>query len=61
MIEKDGDISIVSNGFWQGTIVYMEICTNVDVNPNDVVENRTDIEAEFNEPFLESDELNTLW
>lgn len=31
------------------------------VNPNDVVENRTDIEAEFNEPFLESDELNTLW
>ncbi len=39
----------------------MEICTNVDVNPNDVVENRTDIEAEFNEPFLESAELNTLW
>ena len=61
LIDKNGDISIVSNGFWQGTIVYMEICTNVDVNPNDVVENRTDIEAEFNEPFLESDELNTLW
>ena len=61
LIDKDGDISIVQNGLWQGTIVYMEICTNVDVNPNDVVENRTDIEAEFNEPFLESDELNTLW
>ena len=61
LIDKNGDISIVSNGFWQGTIVYMEISTNIDVNPNDVVENRTDIEAEFNEPFLESDELNTLW
>ena len=61
LIDKDGDISIVQNGLWQGTIVYMEICTNIDVNPNDVVENRTDIEAEFNEPFLESDELNTLW
>lgn len=61
LIDKDGDISIVQNGLWQGTIVYMEICTNIDVNPNDVVENRTDIEAEFNEPFLESDELNILW
>lgn len=61
LIDKDGDISIVQNGLWQGTIVYMEICTNIDVNPNDVVENRTDIEAEFNEPFLESDELNALW
>ena len=61
LIDKDGDISIVQNGLWQGTIVYMEISTNIDVNPNDVVENRTDIEAEFNEPFLESDELNTLW
>lgn len=61
LIDKDGDISIVQNGLWHGTIVYMEICTNIDVNPNDVVENRTDIEAEFNEPFLESDELNTLW
>ena len=61
LIDKDGDISIVQNGLWQGTIVYMEISTNIDVNPNDVVENRTDIEAEFNEPFLESDELNALW
>lgn len=61
MINKNGDISIVQNGLWQGTIVYMEICTNIDVNPNDVVENRTDIDAEFNEPFLESDELNILW
>lgn len=28
----------------------------MELNPNDVVEHRTDIEAEFNEPFLESDE-----
>ena len=49
------------NGLWQGTIIYMEISTDVDFNPNDVVENRSDIEAEFNEPFLETDELSKLW
>lgn len=61
LTESNGEVSVIQNGLWQGTIIYMEISTNVELNPNDVVEHRTDIEAEFNEPFLESDELNSLW
>lgn len=61
LIESNGELSIIENGFWQGSIIYMEISTDVDINPNDVVEHRTNIESEFNEPFLESDELNSLW
>lgn len=61
LIESGGNISVEENGLWQGTIIYMEISTDVDFNPNDVVENRSDIEAEFNEPFLETDELSKLW
>lgn len=61
LTEKDGKLTIIENGLWQGTIIYMEISTNIELDPNDVVEHRTDIEAEFNEPFLESNELNELW
>lgn len=61
LTEADGKISIIENGLWQSTIIYMEISTNIELDPNDVVEHRTDIEAEFNEPFLESNELNELW
>ena len=61
LIDVGGDIKIEENGLWQGTIVYMEISTDIDVNPNGIVENRSDIEAEFNEPFLETDELSKLW
>lgn len=61
LIEEGGEISIINNGCWQGTVVYMAIMTSVDVNPKDIVEHRTDIESEFNEPFIESDELTSLW
>lgn len=57
LTESNGEISIFQNGLWQGTIIYMEISTNVELNPNDVVEHRTDIEAEFNKPFLDSGQL----
>ena len=61
LIETGGDVKVVENGLWKGTVVYMEISTIIDLDPNDVVDHRTDIEAEFNESFLESDELEALW
>lgn len=61
LVESQGTLTVTQNGLWQGTIIFMEIRTSVDLDPNDVVEHRTDVEAEFNEPFLESDDLSNLW
>lgn len=61
LISKDGETMVVENGFWQGTIIFMEISTSKEINPNDVVEHRTDAEAEYNEAFVETDELEVLW
>ena len=46
---------------WQGTSVFMELQTNKEINPHDVVANRTDCAAEYNETFLQDKELNELW
>lgn len=61
LIEENGHTTIVDNGFWQGTIIYMEISTSLDIDPNDVVDNRTNIEDEYNESFIDTDELDALW
>lgn len=53
--------SVTSTDFWQGTIVYFEIHSNREINPNDVVEGRTDCEEEFNETFLEDGGFDDLW
>ena len=34
---KNGETEVIENGHWQGTIVYMEISTSREINPNDVV------------------------
>lgn len=46
---------------WQGTTVFLELQTNKEINPHDVVANRTDCAAEYNETFLQDKELNELW
>lgn len=61
LTNKEGEVEIVENGFWQGTIVYMEISTSREIDPNDVVEHRTDAEVQYNECFVETDELFALW
>lgn len=38
LISKDGKTEVVENGLWQGTIVYMEITTSKEIDPNDVVD-----------------------
>ena len=58
---QDSYAKVSEASFWQGTIVYMEIHTSLDIDSNEVVEHRTDAESEYNEFFVETDELETLW
>ena len=61
LLLHQGDLSTQEADFWQGTIVYMELQTNKDINPNAIVDFRTDTENEFNTLFIDSNDLETLW
>ena len=59
---EDGIPTIDSDGFWQGTLVYFEIISDREIDPNDVVDNRTDVQSQYNEVFLEGqDAFDELW
>lgn len=57
----DGSRSVDETTGWQGTVVYMELHSDIDIDPLDVVDNRTDCVAEYNEAFAGEDELDNLW
>lgn len=61
LIIKDGKTSVIENGFWQGTLIYMEIGTGEEIDPNQIVDYRIDAAGEFNELFVETGELESLW
>ena len=62
MLIYDGlNIHITEASYWQGTIVYFELHSNKEINPNDIVDNRTDCEGQFNDEFAKTDELDNLW
>lgn len=46
---------------WQGTIVYFDIHSNREIDPNEIVDNRTDCESLYNETFTPIDDLEQLW
>lgn len=58
----DGLKSIVCDSdLWTGTIVCLELKTNIELDSNDILENRVDAESEYNEAFIENDDLDNLW
>lgn len=61
LIYRGDSTEVIENGYWQGTIVYMEITTSKEIDPNEVVDHRTDAEGQYNESFVETDELESLW
>jgi anti-sigma regulatory factor (Ser/Thr protein kinase) len=61
LIRKDGKESVTENGFWQGTLIYMAIGTSDEIDPNQIVDHRTDAAEEYNETFVETRELESLW
>ena len=58
---KEGQTSVIENGFWQGTLIYMEIGTGEEIDPNQIVDHRADAAEEYNEAFVETGELESLW
>ena len=61
LIRHDGQQSIIENGFWQGTLIYMVIGTDTEIDPNQIVDHRTNVEEEYNETFVGTKELESLW
>lgn len=47
--------------FWQGTVIYFELYSDKEIDPNDVLENRTDAVSDFNDEFLDSEDIDNLW
>lgn len=58
---QDGKTSVASSDPWQGTIVYLQLRTDEEINPSDVVANRTNVAEQYNELFLNDNELEELW
>lgn len=65
-----GSTKLVHNGenkidthadFWQGTIVYLELKSDKEINPDEVFDFRTNAQDQFNEMFLDADNSNDLW
>ena len=42
LITKNGTTTVIENGLWQGTLIYMEIGTDEEIDPNQVVDHRAD-------------------
>ena len=61
LVRKDGTESVIENGFWQGTLIYMVIGTGEEIDPNQIVDHRTDVVEDYNETFVESSEIESLW
>ncbi|MDO4165294.1 MAG: ATP-binding protein [Bacteroides sp.] len=47
--------------YWQGTVIYFELYSDKDINPNGVLENRTDVVSDFNNEFLDTEDIEELW
>ena len=58
---QDGVEETKDSDFWHGTIVYLQLHTNKEINPADVVANRANVAAQYNETFLNDNELTELW
>lgn len=53
---------VVTNAeLWQGTLVFLEVHTNKEINPNAIVANRTDCISQYNEEFLDKTNIEDLW
>lgn len=61
MVVQDGAEQTVESEFWQGTVVYLQLSTNKEIDPAEVVANRTDVAVQYNEMFLNKNDLEELW
>ncbi len=62
ILRTDGEKEEICEApFWQGTIIFFELHTNKEIDPNSILENRTDAEAEFNDTFIDTSDIDELW
>ncbi len=57
----NGVVTTNESDFWQGTIVYLQLKTDIEIDPQEVVAYRTDVTDEFDTIFLNDNELEQLW
>lgn len=61
-LSANGDLTVLESEPWQGTIVYFELRSNMDIDPASVVDHRTDPAEEFDDLFLDDvPQLDKLW
>lgn len=58
---QDDGATIIESEPWQGTIVYLQLRTDKEIDPEKVVANRTNAAEQYNEIFLNDNELEELW
>ncbi len=61
LLVKNGVETTTESDFWQGTIVYLQLHTNKEIDPAEVVANRTNVASQYNDTFLTDNELEELW
>ncbi len=61
LVFENGCYNVVDSEEWVGTIVYLDLHTNREFDPNDIVANRTDCISEYNDMFIDDSKLNELW
>ena len=58
---QDGKTTINASDTWHGTTIYLKLQTDKEINPSEVVANRTNVAEQYNETFLIDNELKELW
>lgn len=62
LLISDGKSEMVKESpAWQGTLLFFELQSNQEINPNEILDNRADAESEFNEQFLDIEDIENLW
>ena len=61
-LSANGGTVLTESEPWEGTIVYFELKSNLDVNPSSIVDHRTDPADEFDTLFMDDKaQLEKLW
>lgn len=54
-------VSVSEDDYWQGTVICFELKSDVELDSKDILDGRVDAESEFNDTFIDSDDLDNLW
>lgn len=46
---------------WPGTVICMELKSDIELDSSQILEDRVDAESEYNDTFLEENDLDDLW